>query len=616
MCSIVGYVGNTTSQHYVLQGLERLEYRGYDSSGYAWIRKTDNHLMCVKSVGNVNRLKEQLTLYEIGHDNIIGIGHTRWATHGVATEKNAHPHLDCFNHLAVVHNGIIENHHTLKKTLLATHQFNSDTDTEIIAHLFEELLSQYHDLTDASKQLVNMLDGAYACLIMMQSHPDTLVAIRKKSPLCIGIGTQGNHFIASDPFAFHQQTNRVIFMPDESFAIINLTTIALFNFAGEPLTPVLETLPSYPDNDEKHGHQHYMLKEIYEQKKVISTTAAETIDQLPKIIQQLSSKNFPIEQINSIKLIGCGTSWHAAHIARFFFETIAQIPTRVELASEFRYQSFLPTENSLYIAISQSGETADTLEALRFLKKLNQPCIAVSNVALSTIIREADAGIVTSAGREIAVASTKAFTTQISSLYVLAYSLARAKKLVPEEAIQEAKHHLYEAATGLSRGIDFYAHALTQTIAPHYARYPNMIFLGRNITYPLALEAALKFKELTYQFACAEAGGELKHGSLALIDAETPVIILTPQDHLLYQKLLNNAQEIKARNGHIIAFAYEHQKELLELADQSFIIPPSAPLLEPITMAGILQLFIYHIAHVLNRPIDKPRNLAKSVTVE
>lgn len=613
MCSVVGYVGNAYCKDLLVEGLSRLEYRGYDSAGFACLSADDNRLMYAKSPGRLIQLKELLDKNPM--DGFIGIGHTRWSTHGTSTQENAHPHFDCKKRISIVHNGIIENHHTLRGDLLGKHLFVSDTDTEVVAHLFESLCAQYATCKDALLALAARIEGAYAFIILDNESPDQLILARHRSPLCIGIG-EGQMYAASDPIAFAGKTNKVVFLPDATCAIIKKDSIELFDFKGNFLPLEVKTVDFAWLGAEKDGHEHHMLKEIYEQKRAIHATVSSLAAMGDTLWSSIGLTKEQSRAITSLSFIGCGTSWHAARIAQFFFEKIARIPTRVLLASEFRYMPFFPEQKSMYVAISQSGETADTLEALRLVKDMGMATIALTNVASSTLVREAGGFLLTHAGQEMAVASTKAFSTQVAALYWLANRLALEKEIITPEQMQAAEHDLFVVAQVLEDTIELYKHIIVETLAKRYAHKTKAIFLGRHISYPFAMEAALKLKEISYIFSQGYPAGELKHGPLALVDAETPIFLFSHQDPLIYQKLVANAQEVKARSGHIIAFVFEGQDELCKLADQAFIFPRVAPLLEPLAMTGVMQFFAYQVAKELELPIDKPRNLAKSVTVE
>ncbi len=614
MCSVVGYVGTHFSRDYILEGLSRLEYRGYDSAGFACLHPENNRLLYCKAKGRLSNLIEKCKQSPI--DGHVAIGHTRWSTHGTSTETNAHPHFDCNKTLSIVHNGIIENHHELKQQLMETgHTFHSDTDTEIIAHLFESLILTHNTFKAAVVHLVNHLHGAYAFISIAQDLPDQMLLVRKRSPLCIGVG-DGQMFIASDVLAFADKTKKVLFIPDEHFAIVKHDMIELYDFMGNPKPLIMQDITSDWQAHQKNGHEHYMLKEIYEQKKAIhatvdflSTLSADLWDHIDISAEQ-------IRNLKTISLVGCGTSWHAARIAQFFFETICKLPTKVQLASEMRYMKFFKEVDNMHIAISQSGETADTLEALRMVNDFEIPTLAITNVASSTMVREADGFILTQAGHEVAVASTKAFSTQLTALYWLAHRIALERGLIEQKDLKNAEQDLFIIAEVLENGIENYKRTIQKVLAPKYAQFNKSIFLGRHISYPFAMEAALKLKEISYTFAQCYPAGELKHGPLALIDEHTPVYIFSVQDPIIYQKLVANTQEAKARGGHIVVFAFEGQDELCDLAETAFILPRVKTLLEPLAMSGLMQYLAYEIANVLGCEIDKPRNLAKSVTVE
>lgn len=612
MCSVVGYVGKGYSKKYILDGLARLEYRGYDSSGFACIQ--DKRLRYVKVEGRLTNLIKRLN--ESPLDGHIGVGHTRWSTHGVPSSDNAHPHFDCHKTLAIVHNGIIENHHELRKELVeAGHVFSSETDTEVAAHLFELFLISHKTVKAAVVDLVNRLEGAYAFVAFTQEDPDTLIVVRKRSPLCIGIGDD-EMFVASDPLAFAHQTNKVMVVPDDSFAFVKKDAVEVYDFEGKPLPLSVQTIDLEWHAAEKQGYEHFMLKEIYEQKAAIHATVSFLRSISLRVWDYIGIDEKDIDDIQGITIVGCGTSWHAARLAQFFFEYTALVPTRVHLASEFRYMPFFPDKKSLYIVVSQSGETADTLEALQLIKSMNLKTLAVTNVASSTMVREADGFLLTQAGQEIAVASTKAFSTQIAVLFWLSYRLACEKRILNSSCMQGVEEELLVVAQVLENSIENYKFDIIQHHARKYAKYKKYIFLGRHLSYPFALEAALKLKEISYIFAQCYSAGELKHGPLALVDAETPLVIFSHQDPVIYQKIVANAQEVKARGGHLIVFVFEGQEELKSLADLVFEFPRVHKLLGPLAMTGLMQFFVYAIAKELECSIDKPRNLAKSVTVE
>lgn len=638
MCGIVGYVGESTCKQFIIDGLARLEYRGYDSAGLVCIDPKHNHFVFHKEAGGVSLVKK---LGEAARfDGHIGMGHTRWATHGVVDQKNAHPHFNCDNTVAVVHNGVIENYEALRKELVEkNHHFYSATDTEVIAHLASDLYDATGSLAEMAKELVKKLHGAYALVLMFEKQPNYLVALRHRSPLVLAQHNE-SIFVASDLAAFSDKTPAACFMPDDSFGILSKGLIELFDFNGAPLIPIFEPVDQKYAAIDKDGFEHYMLKEIYEQKRAITRTiyfcrlignkSGNFSDSLSEsfkysemheeysdhIWRQLGLSTDQVKRLKSLNLVAAGTSWHAARIAQFFFEMVAKIPCQVSLASEFRYMPFFAKDDNAYIFISQSGETADTLEALRLVNSFELPTIAITNVASSTMVREAGGFLPMQAGPEISVASTKAFSTQVATLYWLAHRIALERNTISWNDMHEAEEDLFVAAEILETTIENYKLKIINELAPRYAKYERFIFLGRHINYPFALEAALKLKEISYIFSQCYPAGELKHGPIALIDEKTPVVLFSVLDDLLYWKVLANAQEVKARNGHLIVFAFEGQEELINLADAVFVIPRVKPLLAPLAMTGLMQFFVYHITRSLGRPIDRPRNLAKSVTVE
>lgn len=615
MCTVVGYIGKSLCSTYIFEGLARLEYRGYDAAGFACLEPINKKLLYSKASGQLSQLTERLKQNPI--DGFAGIGHTRWSTHGDFSERNAHPHFDCSQTISVVHNGIIENYDVLKAQLLTTgHIFTSDTDTEVISHLFESVVSLSDFDVQAICSVVQKLEGMYAFVIMTQKFPDTLLVVRKKSPLCIGIGDE-EMFVASDVLAFAGKTDNVYFLPDDTFALVTCDGIKAYDFTGNELSVVTKTIAATFENFDKGGYQHFMLKEIYEQKNAIVKTV-ESLQKLePVLWDQLGFTVEKIQNIQQICLLACGTSWHAARVAQFFFESITQVPVSVYLASEFRYMSFFPQKNTMYLIISQSGETADALEALRMINAYGLSTVTLTNVATSTMVREAGGFLLTHAGPEVAVASTKAFSTQLAALYWLAHRIALEKKLIERDVLMQAEEDLFKVARLLENSLEQYKHAIDYTYASQYAAYDKALFLGRHISFPLAIESALKLKEIGYVFAEGYPAGELKHGHLALVDENMPVYIFSHQDPHIYQKLVSNAHEVKSRGGHIIAFAYEGQHELCELAETAFVISGNVPtLLGPLAMIGLVQYFVYTIAKERGCPIDKPRNLAKSVTVE
>jgi glucosamine--fructose-6-phosphate aminotransferase (isomerizing) len=597
----------------VLQGLSRLEYRGYDSAGCAFFDIVTDKIVTLKKPGKVEELKKVALVAPC--DGYVGIGHTRWATHGESNEVNAHPHMSQGRQFVIVHNGIVENFYQLKQELIAQgYSFVSETDSEVIAHLFECAYNKSADLKTAVLETVNQLHGACTFVGLHKDHPHTLVVARQRSPLCIGLAQNGS-YIASDFLAFADKTEDVYFMPDRSIALVGREQIDAFDFAGSPLNIDIKKVHLQPSAYEKLDHEHFMLKEIYEQKEAINKTIAYYKSLGDNLWQTLGLTEEKARSVTAINLFGCGTSWHAARIGQFFFEQIAKMPTSVHLASEFRYMEYFPSVNNLFIALSQSGETADTLELVRYFKNLGAHTVALTNVATSSMARETHGSIITQAGPEIAVASTKAFSTQLATLYWLAHRFALVRGWINAEQMAKAEDNLLYAADALEQTMERYKIDIIAS-AKQYAQSQRVMYLGRHVTYPFAMEAALKLKEISYIFAQGYPAGELKHGSIALVDEQTPVVLFSIQDPIIYQKLVGNAQEVKARKGYLIVFAFEGQEELISLANQAFIIPHVAPLLESVAMTGVMQFFAYQIALALGRDIDKPRNLAKAVTVE
>ncbi|KKP95143.1 MAG: Isomerizing Glutamine-fructose-6-phosphate aminotransferase [candidate division TM6 bacterium GW2011_GWE2_36_25] len=613
-CSIVGYIGDCLCKSLILKQLSRLEYRGYDSAGFACLNPKNNRLVCLKRTGKLQNLINALDRDPI--DAHIAIGHTRWATHGVASEENAHPHVDGLQSVALAHNGIIENHFSLRNQLKKEGCiFQSETDTEVIAHLLGKILNKTDDLKAGLMSLTTQLEGAFAVVAISQKFADTLIAIRKDSPLCIGIN-EHEKYIASDVLAFSDYTDKVIYLPNKSFALAKKNSVEIYDFDGKLLDVKVQPILAKHLSCDKDGQPHFMLKEIYEQKSAIKATVNFYRSLKDNLDGYINVPRAFLRELKKIHIIACGTSWHAGRIGQYFLESIARVPTHVHLASEYRYESFIPEFDVLYVLISQSGETADTLAVLRELNQYNLNTLTITNVASSSMARESKGYLQTIAGPEVAVASTKAFTTQMTALYWLAHIIGLQKGLVNDQQMTQAEDDLIAAGSLLIEAIKNNEKAIVESVAKKYIKYQRFFFLGRHIGYPFALEGALKLKEISYLFAMGYPAGELKHGSIALIDEQTPTVLFSHMNPIIYQKIISNAQEIKARNGNIIAFAFEGQDELIKLADQAFIIPSVKPLLEPFVMSGVMQFFAYQIAKQLGRDIDQPRNLAKSVTVE
>ena len=615
MCGIVGYIGHRDAYPIILKGLQRLEYRGYDSAGIALYDGKDLN-MC-KTKGKVADLQERLEK-EMSTSGKLGIGHTRWATHGVPNDVNSHPHYSNSGNLVIIHNGIIENYDALKKELIKRgYTFQSDTDTEVLINLIEDvMINEKLKLGKAVQIALNQVVGAYAIAVFDKRKPNEIVAAKLGSPLAIGIG-DNEFFIASDASPFIEFTENAIYLEDEEMAIIRLDKdIKIRKIQDDSLVnPYIQKLKLNLEQIEKGGYEHFMLKEIYEQPLAIKDTYRGRLLVDEGIIKMAGVEDNMKRFMNAdrIIIVACGTSWHAGLVAEYIFEDLARIPVEVEYASEFRYRNPVITEKDVVISISQSGETADTLAAIKLAKSKGAFVFGVCNVVGSSIARETDAGAYTHAGPEIGVASTKAFTTQITILTLIALRLARAKGTMSSS---DYRRHLQELELIPEKvKIALKADKHIQEIARIYKDSSNMLYLGRGYNFPVALEGALKLKEISYIHAEGYPAAEMKHGPIALIDENMPVIIIaTKKGH--YEKIVSNIQEIKARKGKIIAIVTEGDVHVRELADYVIEVPETLENLSPLLTTIPLQLLSYHIAVLLGRNVDQPRNLAKSVTVE
>ena len=609
MCGIVGYIGERECSFLLLDGLKRLEYRGYDSAGMAVISngKIDFH----RSQGKLYNLEGLLRSKPI--KGKVGIGHTRWATHGAPSEKNAHPHV--VGSVAIVHNGIIENYLLLKRELIKRGAcFLSETDTEVIAQLVYFYQQEGLNLEEAVRKAISRLKGSFAFLALSSKEPERLIAIRKESPLIIGLG-KGEYFVASDAPALLPYTKRVIFMKDGQMAILSRGGLELKDFSGTPVPFQAVELPWRPLMAEKAGYKHFMQKEIFEQPRAISDTVRPHID-LDKVeifFEEFQITPNELREIEKIWFIACGTSWHAGLVGKYMFEKLCRIPVEVDLASEFRYRDPIINKNMLLIPISQSGETADTLGGLRKGKASGAKSLGICNVLGSTLSRECDCVIYTHAGPEIGVASTKAFTTQIALLYLLAIYLA---SILNKIDLERKRAYLLDLLKLSGQINTILEHAQDiERLASKYKWARNFLYLGRGIYYPIALEGALKLKEISYIHAEAYAAGEMKHGPIALIDEDMPVMILAPKGET-YTKVLGNMEEVISRRGKIIAVTEKDCREVKEKAKDTIFIPSTNPFLKTILLTIPLQLFAYYTAVFRGTDVDQPRNLAKSVTVE
>ncbi|GAB6191911.1 glutamine--fructose-6-phosphate transaminase (isomerizing) [Desulfocastanea catecholica] len=613
MCGIVGYCGPRRVVPIVLEGLRRLEYRGYDSAGIVYLQ--EGKLVKHRSEGKLSRLEAIIGDAIIAPAN-IGLGHTRWATHGAPTTNNAHPHSDCTGNLVVVHNGIIENYHSLREELKQKgHVFTSETDTEVLAHLIEDNLED--DLVVAVKKAISLVEGSYAIGVLWTGMPDTLVAVRNQSPLVLGISEQDGTFLASDVPALLPYTNKVIFMDDMELAILTADSHRIFSLiTGKPLQKEIKVINWNAAMAEKAGYRHFMLKEIFEQPQAITNTVSGRINVESGVVDlsEINLSQADVDNIDRIFLVACGTSWHAALVAKYWIEKYAHIPLEVDIASEFRYRHLLLNERVLTIAISQSGETADTLAGIRRAKQLGAKIITICNVVGSTMTREADGTIYTHAGPEIGVASTKAFISQLAALFLFTLYLGQKKKTLSAGQSIELGRELINVAGVIDSELPRIQEEM-QTLTESYYSSRDFLFVGRGVNYPIALEGALKLKEISYIHAEGYASGELKHGPIALIDKDMPVLALVPQDEV-YQKSISNVEEIKARQGRIILIGTKGDSHLKSITDDVIYMPKVHDAMNPILYTIPAQLLAYEIASRRGCDVDQPRNLAKSVTVE
>ncbi|MDP3765367.1 MAG: glutamine--fructose-6-phosphate transaminase (isomerizing) [Nanoarchaeota archaeon] len=610
MCGIVGVISKSAVNKKLLNGLMNLEYRGYDSVGMCFI--INNNLRIKKGVGKIEEVHKKVNFLNLPGN--IGIGHCRWSTHGGVTEKNAHPHVDCKNKISVVHNGIIENYSELKEELTKKgHKFYSQTDTEVIAHLIEENLRDSR-AEDAVRLALKRMEGSYALGILFANAPDKLIAARNESPLIIGIGSNEN-FIASDVPSILSYTNKIVYLEDKEIAVLTKNNVKIFDLEGEEKKKKIHTINWSKEAAEKGGYKHFMLKEIYEQPRAIADTLNERIINNSVVFEkEFALTDEYLKKINRIIIVACGTSWHAGLIGEFMLEELAKIPTEVEYASEFRYRHPLLDKNTLVIAISQSGETADTIAALKEAKKYGAKTLSICNVMGSSITRISNSVIYTRAGPEIGVASTKAFVTQLTVLYLLTMLLAKLRKTLNEKQIKDMIDSIRKIPLQLQSVLDEDDEILK--CAELYYNKLNSIYLGRGVNFPIALEGALKLKEVSYIHAEGYPAAEMKHGPIALIDKKMPVVVIAPHDVYTYKKVLGNIEEVKARGGIIIAIATEGDKEIPKKAKHTIFIPKTLYTLSSILAVVPLQLLAYHIADKLGHNPDLPKNLAKSVTVE
>jgi len=606
MCGIIGYVGNKNAVGILLHGLKKLEYRGYDSAGISYIE--DSNIQTIKIAGKINKLEKAVP--KEANSN-IGIGHTRWATHGIVNETNAHPHIDCKNNIAVVHNGIIENFSALKKILENEgHKFHSSTDSEVIAHLIEKFMED--DLEDAVIKALKLIEGAYGIAVISDKEPDKIVVARLSSPLVIGMGENEN-FVASDASAIASYTKKVIYLKDGEVASITKNKISVRNSNEKNIDKNISKIHWEVESTEKGSFPHFMLKEIYEQPTTIENAFKGRIYDSNVKFGGLNLSDDQIKKIERIVITSCGTSWHASLIGKYILEDVVKIPVDVEYASEFRYRKPVIDKNTLVLVLSQSGETADTLGALREAKRCGATVLGIVNVPGSTIARESDGGIYLHAGPEIGVASTKTFTSHIVVLYLLSIYLGLVKNKISKAEASKMINNLKDIPSKVNEVLK--TNKDIERIAEKYFRTKNALYLGRGYNYPIALEGALKLKEISYIHAEGYPAAEMKHGPIALIDKNMPSVFIAPYDSL-YKKILSNIEEVKARGGKIIAITTDSNNSLNAFVDEIIYVPSVDEKLMPILTIIPLQLLAYYIAIKRGCDVDKPRNLAKSVTVE
>jgi len=614
MCGIIGYIGPKDVVPVLIDGLRRLEYRGYDSAGVAVV--SNGAIDLRRSAGKLANLEQVIVSDPITGD--YGVGHTRWATHGRPTEENAHPHRDCTGKIVVVHNGIIENYLDLKHELQAQkHRFVTETDTEIVAHLVEREMKD-DGLENAVRRALLHMRGLFALVLISADDPEKIVAVRKGPPIVVGLG-DGEFFVASDIPAILSHTRDVVFLGDEEMAIITRTGVEFTDFFNRPVSKATQRVLWDPIMAEKAGYKHFMLKEIFEQ----PTAARETIlgrvsqDSGKVFLEEMSITDHTLAAVDRITILACGTSWHAGLVGKFMMEQLARVPVDIDYGSEYRYRAPIVSKNTLAVVITQSGETADTLAALREAKAGGAASLAICNVVGSMATRETSGTIYTHAGPEIGVASTKAFTSQLVALYLLAVRLGQIRGVLSTEASRSHIDALLLLPQFLETALKL--HSATEEIAARFYNRTDFLYLGRGINYPIALEGALKLKEISYIHAEGYPAGEMKHGPIALIDEQMPVVTLAPQDHV-FEKMIGNMQEVKARGGSVVALTTRGNNRLVATLDLTrdciLELPPTPDLLTPIVMSIPLQLLAYDIAVRRGCDVDQPRNLAKSVTVE
>ncbi len=614
MCGIIGYIGSKPVVPVLLEGLRRMEYRGYDSAGVAVV--SPEGITLRRSAGKLANLEQAIRVEPV--DGLYGVGHTRWATHGRPTEENAHPHRDCTGRIVVVHNGIIENYLELKKELQSEgHEFKTETDTEIVAHLVEREMRD-DGLENAVRRALTYMRGMFAIVLVSLEDPEKIVAVRNGPPIVVGLG-KDEFFVASDIPAILAHTRDVVFLGDEEMAVITRSGVQFTDYHGRAVSKTTQRVMWDPIAAEKGGHKHFMLKEIYEQPSAARDTilGRVSLDRGQIFLEDLNIADDTLRSLQKVSIIACGTSWHAGLVGKYLIEALAQVPVEVDYGSEYRYRNPIVASNELTIVITQSGETADTLAALREAKRKGAHSIAICNVVGSMATREAEGTVYTHAGPEIGVASTKAFTSQLVALQLLALYMAQVRGTLTPVQIRNHITELLQMPHTIEQTIK--ASAVMEKVAERFYNRSDFLFLGRGINYPIALEGALKLKEISYIHAEGYPAGEMKHGPIALIDEQMPVVAIAPNDHV-FEKMIGNVQEAKARGGSVIALTTDGDMRMAGVLDSQtdvmIPLPATTPLLTPVVMTVPLQLLAYHIAVRRGCDVDQPRNLAKSVTVE
>jgi glucosamine--fructose-6-phosphate aminotransferase (isomerizing) len=608
MCGIVGLVSKREVSKILLECIRKLEYRGYDSVGMVCCDGKD--ICTKKDIGKIDEVDKKVNFIELNGN--MGLAHSRWSTHGRTTKENAHPHTDCTGDVSIVHNGMIENHLELKEELIKKgHKFSTETDTEVIAHLIEE--NYKGDLKDAVLAAVGKIEGSYGLGVVHKNH-DEIVAARNESPLIVGIG-DGENFICSDVPAILKYTRNVVYLGNEEVAVVTTDKVEFFDVNGEWVDKKVEKIDWDAEQAQKQGYKHFMLKEIFEQPRAISETINGRLDDSDILIKdEIGLSVDEIKKVKKIVIVACGTSWHAGLVGEFMIEELTRIPVEVEYASEFRYRNPIVDKTTIVIAISQSGETADTLAAMKEAKKKRAKVISIVNVKGSSIERESDSTVYTHSGPEIGVASTKAFTSQLVVLYLMTVYFGKVKGVLPQEQVRNRIRDLRRVPLQIQSILEDSDYI--KECAELYYKRANALYLGRGINYPIALEGALKLKEVSYVHAEGYPAAEMKHGPIALIDKDMPVVFVATKDDRTYSKILGNIEETKSRGGIVIAIITKGDKGLKEKVDTNVHIPKNSYILTPLLSVVPLQLLAYYIADKRGCDIDKPRNLAKSVTVE